>query len=143
MKANIKKIRRKRVYSKEFKQHIVSEFESGNFSVLQLEKLYGVSNSLIYRWVYQFSGFNSKGVRVVEMSDSSSKKLKELESKIAELERMLGKKQIQVDYLEKMIELAKSELDIDIKKNYSTPPSDGSGRTHKKWVIQWISYTAP
>jgi transposase len=48
------------------------------------------------------------------------------------MEAALGRKQIQLDYLEKMIELAKSELDIDIKKNYSTPQSTGSGKTKKK-----------
>ncbi|MDT0688137.1 transposase, partial [Zunongwangia sp. F225] len=64
--------------------------------------------------------------------DSSQKKMKEMEARIQELEAALGRKQIQVDYFEKMIELAKTELDIDIKKNYSTPQSTGSGKTKKK-----------
>jgi hypothetical protein len=44
----------------------------------------------------------------------------------------VGQKQIQVDYLEKMIDLAKTDLNIDIKKNYNTPQSVGSGKTSKK-----------
>jgi hypothetical protein len=87
---------------------------------------------MIYNWIHKFSTFNEKGYRVVEMKDSSSKKMQELEAKNKELEAALGRKQIQLDYLEKMIELAKSELDIDIKKNYSTPQSTGSGKTKKK-----------
>lgn len=43
-------------------------------------------------------------------------KLKELQSRIAELERALGQKQMNIDYLEMMIELAKKEYDIDIEK---------------------------
>lgn len=37
-------------------------------------------------------------------------KLKELQSRIAELERALGQKQMNIDYLEMMIELAKKRI---------------------------------
>lgn len=67
MKANIKTIRKLRSYSEEFKRSLVREFESGKFSVRQLEKLHGVTNGSIYRWIYKYSNFNEKGFRVVEM----------------------------------------------------------------------------
>lgn len=79
----------------------------------------------IYKWIYKYSNFNEKGFRVVEMKQSSSQKVKELEATV-------GRKQIMIDFLEAMIEVAKDELDIDIKKNYSTPPSLGSGKNSKK-----------
>lgn len=132
MKANVRSIRKQRVYSEEFKKQIVSEFESGKFSVPQLEKLHGVSNGSIYRWIYKFSTFNKIGFRVVEMKESSSKKVSDLERRVKELEAMVGRKQIMIDFLETMIEVAKDELDIDIKKNFSTPPSQGSGKSPKK-----------
>ena len=78
MKANIKNVRKNRHYSEDFKREIVSVFESGKLSVLQLEKLYGISNSLIYNWIYKFSTFNEKGFRVVEMKESNIDKLKHL-----------------------------------------------------------------
>ena len=56
----------------------------------------------------------------------------ELEQKVKELELAVGQKQIKIDYLEKMIDIAKEELDIDIKKNFSTPQSIGSGIIKKK-----------
>jgi hypothetical protein len=37
-----------------------------------------------------------------------------------------------IDYLEKMIEIAKDELNIDIKKNSDTPQSTGSSKTKKQ-----------
>ncbi|MDT0688161.1 transposase [Salegentibacter sp. F188] len=132
MKPNVRLLRKQRQYSDEFKKQIVADFEGGQLSVPQLSKLHGVAYQVIYRWIYKFSTFNEKGFRVVEMKDSSQKKMKEMEAKIQELEAALGRKQIQVDYFEKMIELAKTELDIDIKKNYSTPQSTGSGKTKKK-----------
>jgi transposase len=132
MKANVRSIRKQRKYSIEFKKRIVAEFEKGKFSVPQLEKLHGVRNSLIYRWIYKFSTFNEQGFRIVEMKDSSNKKMKELEARVKELESAVGRKQIKIDYLEKMMEIAKEELDIDIKKNFATSQSIGSGKTKKK-----------
>ena len=132
MKANLRKIKKSRVYSDEFKQEIVNLFESGTHSVCQLEKLYGLSNSMIYRWIYKFSTFNEKGIRVVEMKESNTQKLKDLEQKIKSLEQIVGQKQIQIEYLEKMIDIAKDELNIDIKKNSSTLQSNGLERTKKK-----------
>ncbi len=132
MKANLKNVRKVRHYSEDFKREIVSVFESGKLSVLQLEKLYGISNSLIYNWIYKFSTFNEKGFRVVEMKESNIDKLKHLEQKIKELEQIVGQKQIKIDYLEKMIDIAKEDLNIDIKKNYNTPQWTGSEGIKKK-----------
>lgn len=132
MKSNVSQIRKHRSYSEDFKKRIVDSFEKGEFSVPQLEKLFGVRNTNIYRWVYKYSNFNEKGCRIVEMEDSNQNKLKELAKKVKELEQMVGQKQIAIEYLEKMIELAKTDLNIDIKKNYSLPLSAGSNQTKGK-----------
>lgn len=132
MKANLRKIRKQRKFSDEFKKMLVADFESGSYSVPELEKLHGIRNQLIYGWIYKFSTFNEQGYRVVEMKDSSHSKMKELEARVKELESAVGRKQIMIDYLEKMMEIAKDELDIDIKKNFATPQSTGSKNTKKK-----------
>ena len=132
MEANLKQIRKHRRYSEDFKKSIVKSFESGELSVLQMERMYGIGNALIYNWVYKYSRFNEKGCRIVEMKHSSENKVKELSAKVKELEQLVGQKQIAIEYLEKMIELAKTDLNIDIKKNYSLPQSVGSNRTKKK-----------
>lgn len=116
MKANVRSIRKYRKYSDEFKRRIVADFEKDKFSVPQLHRLHGMSNSTIYDWIYKFSTFNERGFRIVEMKESSNNKMKELEARVKELESAVGRKQIMIDYLEKMIGIAKEELDIDIKK---------------------------
>ena len=131
MKSKVTEIRKHRMFSEEFKKNIVDTFERGEFSVLQLSKLYGIGNPTIYNWVYKFSTFNEKGCRIVEMKDSQENKLKELSNKVKELEQIVGQKQIAIDYLEKMIELAKTDLNIDLKKNYNSKPSAGSNGTKK------------
>jgi len=132
MKANFKKLRKHRRYSDSFKKQLVSDFESGKYSVLQLERLHGIKKPTIYSWIYKFSTFNEKGYRVVEMKDSTTNKVKDLEYRIKELEAALGRKQIIVDYLETMIDVAKEDLNIDIKKNYATPQSTNSKRKLKR-----------
>ena len=132
MRANLKKVRKQRRYSEEFRKQVVFDYESGGYSASELSRLHGISLQSIYNWIYKYSICNQKGYRVVEMKDSSTKKLKDLEKRIKELEGMIGRKQIKIDYLEKLIELAGEEYDIDIKKNSDTPQSTGSGNTKKK-----------
>lgn len=128
---NGKKVKSKRHFSEDFKLKIVGNYEKGEHSVLEMEKIYDISNTLIYKWIYKYSKYNKKGIQVVEMKDSQVNKIKELENKVKELERTVGQKQMNIDYLEKMIDLAKEELDIDIKKNSDTPHSGGSKTTKK------------
>ncbi|WP_240938717.1 transposase [Arenibacter sp. 6A1] len=109
------------IYSEECKKRLNSEFEKGKFSVLYLEKLHGVTHATIYRWIYKFSIFNETGFGVIEMKGRSNKKMKELEARVKELDRTKGRKQIIIDFLERMMDIAKEELDIDIKKKTSAP----------------------
>lgn len=126
-----KRINSQRRFSEEFKRKLVDDYEKGIMSVAQMERFYNIRNGLIYNWIYKYSTYNEKNVRIVEMKDSQTNKLKELEEKIKELERAVGQKQIMIDYLEKMIDLAKENYSIDIKKNSNTPHSGGSKTTDK------------
>ena len=112
-----RKLRIKRVFSEDFKKARVKEYELGEFTVKEISDLFSVCSENVYRWIYKYSLYNKKGLKVVEMAKSSEQKVKELQKKIAELERLLGQKQIKIDYLETMIEVAKDEFDIDLKKS--------------------------
>lgn len=131
MKANVQLLRKNRVYAREYKVHLVSLYEKGRYSVLQLSRLYGVASGVIYRWIYRYSSLNEKGCRIVEMKQSSTQKLKLLEQRVRELEQMVGQKQITIEFLEKMIDIAGQQLNVDIKKKFFTPPSNGSASTGK------------
>jgi transposase len=126
-----KSIRKKRAFSEAYKRELVRLFESGKFSVLQLGKLYGIQISVIYRWIYTYSQFNESGYRIIEMKQSSTNKLKVMEQRIKELEKIVGQKQIKIDFLEEMINVAKEELKIDIKKKSFTPRSGVSTKRKK------------
>ena len=127
-----KRLGKRRIFSEDFRLKIVSDYESGRFSVAELSKLYDINPQSIYNWIYKYSKYNKKSLKVVELKDSQMDKLKEKDKRIAELERALGQKQMNIDYLEKMIDLAKEEYDIDIKKNSNTQQSGGSKTIIKK-----------
>ena len=127
----VKRVRHVRRFSEDFKLKVVEEYEKGLNSVCELEKIYAISNSIIYRWIYKYSKFNKKSIQVVEMKDSQLAKIKAQELRIKELEQAVGQKQMNIDYLEKMIEIAKEEFNIDIKKNSNTPQFNGSNQTKK------------
>lgn len=131
MKPRKSRIRRLRVFSEAYRKDVVEAYESGQFGARELSRLHHVSEATVYRWIARYSNLEKRGIQVVEMKDSSLKRVKDLEKQIAELERTVGQKQIMIDFLEKMIELAKTDLGIDIKKNFSTQPSAGSGKTPK------------
>jgi transposase len=126
---NLRKLRKNRQFSEQIRRKAVDEFRSGKFTAKELADLYHCGERTIYNWIYKYSPADSPKINVVEMSKSSDQKLKDLQNKIAELEQALGRKQIQLDFYEKMAELAKEEYNIDLKKNSSTGSSSGSGST--------------
>jgi hypothetical protein len=72
-----------------------------------------------------------KSVKQVVEAKSDSKKILALKEEVKELERIIGEKQIKLDFQEKMIELAEKEYSIDIKKKFSGKRSSGTGLSGK------------
>lgn len=60
-------------------------------------------------------------------SESDTRLIMELKHKIAELERVIGQKQVMIDFKDKIIELAEQEYKIDIKKKLEEKPFSTSG----------------
>ena len=120
-----------RVFSENFKKAKVREIERNLTSVSMVSKEYEVSPAAVYKWVYKYSFLRSKQVRQIIEPMSDTKKIKELRAKIQELERLVGQKQIEIEFKEKMIEIAEQVYSIDIKKKLGSKLSSGSGSTEK------------
>ncbi len=56
-----------------------------------------------------------------------SRKIQQLQEQIKEMERIIGEKQIKIDFQAKMIEIAEKEYRVDIKKKFSGKHSSGTG----------------
>ena len=70
-----------------------------------------------------------KKEKIVYETESDLVRVKLLQERIKELERAVGQKQLKIDFLEKMIEIAEEDLKIDIKKKPFIKPSTGSEST--------------
>ena len=111
-------IRPRRVFSDAFKRSRVEDLDAGLISIKEICELYNVSATAVYKWVYKYSPHHTQGTEQVVQMKSEASKTKLLQSRVAELEAALGRKQLELDVLTKLIELANKDLSIDIKKNY-------------------------
>ena len=125
------KERQNRYFSEDFKRRKVSEIDRNLVSISAMCREYQVSPAAVYKWIYKYSAMRKKGIKQVVENKSDSKKLQEMRDQIRELERIVGEKQIKLDFQDKMIELAEQAYKIDIKKKYSGTPSSGTGSTAK------------
>lgn len=107
----------RRTFSEELKRKIVKELESGKVRISELCRAYDISDTSIYNWVKKYSPYNQRGEQIVVESKSETLRVLELSKKTSELERLIGQKQITIEYLEKVISLANKELGVDLKKN--------------------------
>ena len=116
-------------YSLSFKQKVVSEVESGLYTVTEAERVYGVSDKSIYNWLRQLGKDHliNRIVRV-EMRGESDR-LKELEKEKQKLEAALAQAHLKILVLESTIESAEELYKIDLKKKFGTKaPINVSGK---------------
>ena len=118
----------RRTFSEEFRRKKVWEIEHKLATVSQVSREYDVARNAVYYWLRKYSKRYQPAVKLVLQMESEQEKTKRLQERIAELERALGRKQMEVDYLNKLIELEGKRLGEDLKKKAGLPPSNGSGQ---------------
>ena len=114
--------REKRIFSDVLKRKIIKDLEQGKVRVAQVCRDYSVSHQSVYNWLEKYSSSYNKQVRIVVEGKSESFRSKELEKENKELQAALGRKQLEVEFLNKLIERVGKELGVDIKKNYLRHP---------------------
>lgn len=125
MKAKYEGIRRR--FSESLKRDLVRKIDRGELRVSTVAREYDVSTRAVYKWLRTYSVHYRHKTRVVVEKQSMDSKLKALRAQVAELERKVGQKQLELEYLEKVIEIAERELGVDIKKKSAHRSSSGSG----------------
>ena len=127
--------RRRRVFSEEFKRKKVREIEQKITTIAEVSREYEVRASNVSKWLTQYSTNRMKSVRTIVESESDTRKLFDMQQKIAELERVIGQKQLLIDFQAKMMELAEQEYGIDIKKKFERKPLSGTGSIGNNSVV--------
>lgn len=122
----------RRIFSDKLKKKIVKDIEQGKVNVLGVSREYSVSQQTVYTWLKKFSAHLHPSTTLVVQMDSEQYKSKELQKKVTELQAALGRKQMEIDYLNKVIEIAGQDLGMDLKKSTSMPASAGTEKTKGK-----------
>jgi transposase len=112
--------RQNRHFSESFKVKKVQEIERGITRISEICKEYEVSDTSVRKWILKYSTMKKKTERLIVESQSDTQKILDLKKQIAELERLLGQKQIQLEFKDTMIEIAEEMYKIDIKKKLGT-----------------------
>jgi transposase len=119
-------IKQRRLFSEQFKRAKVKELIEKRLTIHQCCQLYEVSRTSVYKWLYQYSPHHQQKTTLVVQMESEAFKTQQLLQQVAELERAVGQKQLEIDFLNKLLELGSEELGFDLKKNYSARRSNGS-----------------
>lgn len=113
------KMRKVRNFSKAFKQEKVEQITLGKVSVREICKMYAVSDTAVYAWLRKYSKYPPDERVVVEKVSEEKQKLV-LMQKVAELEGVIGRKQLEIIYLESVISCGSDLLGSDLKKKFDT-----------------------
>lgn len=118
-----------RTFSIELKKRIVNQITRKQLTITQACNLHNVSRQSVYNWIYAYSSEHKCGSKMVVQSESEQNKTQKILERNAELERIIGQKQLEIDYLSNLIELCNKDLGIDIKKNFEAQRLNGSEKT--------------
>src|ERR1700684_4143924 len=101
-------VARRRGFSTELKLAVVAETMQPGMSVSYVARRHGLSPSLVFRWRRLMTEGGHEAVRaddeVVPAAD-----LRRLEERVRELERLLGRKTMEVEILKEALELSRSK----------------------------------
>ena len=124
-----------RIFSEDFKKQWCDNsqvkeldwaaFRDKTISICQLVTLYSISRTTVYKWLAKYSVHYHKETKIVVQMESETHKLQLVLQRQAELERIIGQKQMEIDYLNKLLEISSHELNIDLKKSFTTLLSTG------------------
>jgi transposase len=120
-------IREKRIFSEELKKKVIQDLVSKKTTIRRVMAEHQVSATSVYKWLYKYSAYHERKCTLVVQMSSESAKNTELQQRLGQLERIIGQKQLEIDYLHKLLEISSSELGFDLKKSFSSPPLNGSG----------------
>lgn len=101
-----------------FMRHVAQTYKEGDQSFNQLAERFGVPSQTICRWAQRFSCELAEEPMIPFMTEQEKKDFEALKKQNEALKKKLEYEQMRNFALETMADLAKSELGIDIRKNF-------------------------
>lgn len=119
-------LKQRRIFSEQIRKQTVRDIEAGKCSVSECSRELLVHSSAVYKWINKYSRYLETNRVLIVEEKSEMYRSKQLQQRIEELEAALGRKQLEIELLNKVIDLANEEFKTDLKKNLSKSPSSGS-----------------
>ena len=104
-------------YDIAFKQRVANEYINGDRSLKELSKVFDVPYQNISLWAKEISSELPPTTKAMPVTDEEQKERTELQKQLEALKEKLEYEQMKNFALETMIDLAKSELGVDLRKN--------------------------
>lgn len=111
-------------YDDSFKKRVASHYLNSDHTLMELGKMYNVRYQAISDWAYEFFGEIAEGQTEIDMQQKKQPQKAETsqtdstEKQLISLKKELEHERMKVFALETMIDLAKTELGVDLKKNF-------------------------
>ena len=115
-------IHRRRRYTAEEKVRLVEQTMQPGMTVSAVARLHGVSPSLLFGWRRRMAEGGQEAVRADEEVVPISR-VRELENRVRELERLLGRKTMETEILREALEQARPKK---LALRLPSPPPAGS-----------------
>jgi len=119
-------IHRRRRYTAEEKVRLVEQTMQPGMTVSAVARLYGVAPSLLFQWRRRMSEGGQEAVRADEEVVPLSR-VHELEKRIRELERLLGRKTMETEILREALEAAHQKKPCAYHRRLGTLPGEDRG----------------
>ena len=100
-----------------FMRHVALSYINGDQSLNQQAERFGVPQQTISRWVKRFSCELAEDINIPPMTEQELKDFAILKKQNEALKKRLEHEQMRNFALETLVDLAKSELGIDLRKN--------------------------
>lgn len=100
-----------------FRRQVARQYIDGNLSLSEVASQYGIDKHLVKSWVKQFSDELAGKIVAPIMTDQELNDFELLKKQAEVLAKKLEHEQMKNFALETMIDLAKTELGVDIRKN--------------------------
>ena len=104
-------------YDISLKRKVAKEYLEGDQSTTQIGQNFNVPHNYVTRWAKEFSSELAEDVNNLPMTEQEQKDVAALQKQMEALKKKLEYEQMKNFALETMVDLAKSELGIDLRKN--------------------------
>lgn len=105
-------------YSEGFKFKVVEEYESGRYSLTELQERYGIGGKCtLVKWIRKMGRNDLLGKKVKVMEINEQSEIEALKEQVRQLQKVVSAQKIEVLALESLFEVAGEEFGAEFKKN--------------------------